>query len=76
LAFPLIFLSPRDAAGLRWLEGRSRYWLSQLKRSRKYQPPGKFSSKEMELLTALVQLERGCTRILKLRKQEMENKIP
>jgi len=71
--FSLLLLTPQDYAGLLWLKNRARVWLSQVKRSRKYQPPDSFSSCELEILTVLVQLEKGCTRILELRKQGMEN---
>lgn len=36
----LLRLDPRDRAGLTWLRNRARFWLTALKRRRKYLPPG------------------------------------
>jgi len=60
----LLKIDDRDRAGLEWIEKRSRFWLTGHKRRRKYRPRQDFSPEEMELLRALVELERAAKALL------------
>ncbi len=56
----LLRLDPRDRAGLEWLRNRARFWLTALKRRRKYLPQGEpFSEAEAAAIRALVALEEA-----------------
>lgn len=66
-AVPLLRLSEREQAGLRWLKGRARYWLTALKRRRKRLPRGApYGVEEAEILKALLALEAATGALLGL----------
>lgn len=57
---PLLRLDRRDRAGLTWLKNRARFWLTGLKRRRKYLPQGEpYSEAEAAAIRALVALEEA-----------------
>ena len=61
----LLLLDPRDRAGLTWIRNRARFWLTALKRRRKYLPPGEpYSDAEAAAIMALVDLEEAASRLL------------
>lgn len=61
----LLRLDPRDRAGLTWARDRSRFWLTALKRRRKYLPRGTpYSEAEAAAIRALVALEEAAGQLL------------
>lgn len=64
----LLRLDPRDRAGLEGVRNRARFWLTALKRRRKYLPPGEpFSPKEAAAIRVLANLEEAAGQLLRLR---------
>lgn len=62
---PLLRLDDRDKAGLRWIKQRARFWLTALKRRRKYLPRGaSFTPEESILIGHLTALENAAGRLL------------
>ena len=57
-------LDIRDRRGLEWIRDRSRAWLTEAKRRRKYQPPGDFTPEEMALFNALIEMEKAAKVLL------------
>ena len=63
----LLRMDPRDRAGLAWAKNRARFWLTALKRRRKYLPPGKpYGPEEVIVLQALIDLENAASQLLEL----------
>ena len=64
---PIIRLDQRDRAGLTWTMHRARFWLTALKRRRKYLPRrAGYTPEEGGLIEALVALEREAGRLLEM----------
>lgn len=61
----LLRIDPRDQAGLRWARNRARFWITALKRRRKYLPKCDYSPEEMALFQALLALEAAAGELLK-----------
>lgn len=62
---PLLRLDRRDVAGLRWIKTRARFWLTVLKRRRKYLPRGcGYTQQESAAIEVLTGLEREAGRLL------------
>ena len=61
-------LTPRDRAALAWLKGRCSQWRFRVMRRRKYSVPRGvgFDPEEAEILQALIDVERGAERLLKI----------
>ena len=61
----LLRLDRRDVAGLTWLKHRARFWLTALKRRRKYLPRGvSYTQQESAAIEVLTDLEREAGRLL------------
>lgn len=66
----LLHLDAKDRAGLEWIMDRSRFWLTALKRRRKYLPPGEpYGEAEAAFIRALAAMENSAKEILKLGRQ-------
>jgi len=65
---PLLTLDRRDVAGLTWIKSRARFWLTALKRRRRYGVPrgAGYTEAEGRLIEALTGLEREAGRLLDL----------
>lgn len=63
---PLLRLDRRDVAGLTWCKNRARFWLTALKRRRKYQVDqgAAYTPEEGALIEALTALENAVSRLL------------
>lgn len=65
---PLLRIDRRDRAGLTWTKHRARFWLTALKRRRKYQVDrsAPYTEAEGQLIEALTSLETAAGRLLDL----------
>jgi hypothetical protein len=65
---PLLRIDRRDVAGLTWVKHRARFWLTALKRRRRYGVPrgAAYTPEESQLIEALTGLEREAGRLLDL----------
>ena len=61
-------LTARDQAALRWLMGRCRFWITALKRRRKYavQRGAGFDPEEAAAFKAVMELEKAAVSLLKM----------
>lgn len=65
---PLLRIDRRDRAGLTWIKHRARFWLTALKRRRRYGVPrgAAYTPQEGALIEALTDLERSTDQLLGL----------
>ena len=65
---PLLRIDRRDRAGLLWCKRRARFWITDLKRRRRYGVPrgAGYTPEESQLIEALTALEREAAKLLDL----------